>query len=41
MRQDMKLIKEEWERRLQTEQLECQRQLAELQAKHSISISSL
>ena len=37
----MHTIKEEWNRRLQTTQLECERQLAELQAKHALNIATL
>lgn len=38
MREDMRRIKDEWEKKLVEEQLECQRQLLELQAKHSLNI---
>lgn len=41
MRDNMKRIKEEWERKLTEEQLECQRQLVEMQAKHALHIQSL
>ncbi len=34
-------IKEEWNKKLQTTQIECERQLAELQAKHALNISTL
>ena len=41
MREDMRRIKEEWERRLSDEQLECQRQLVEMQAKQAMQIQGL
>ena len=37
----MMVIKQEWEHRLAQEQLECQRQLVELQAKHGLHIQNL
>jgi hypothetical protein len=37
----MMTIKEEWNKKLQTTQIECERQLAELQAKHALNISTL
>ena len=37
----MLVIKQEWEHRLSQEQLECQRQLVELQAKHGLHIQNL
>ena len=41
IKEDMQTIKEEWNRRLQTTQIECERQLAELQAKHALNIATL
>jgi hypothetical protein len=38
MKEDMQRIKEEWEHRLSQEQLECQRQIYELQAKHGLNL---
>lgn len=41
VKEDMRRVKEEWEKRLHEEQLECQRQILELQAKHGIHIGNL
>ena len=41
MKEDMKKIKDEWERRLVEEETESQRKSAELVSKYSIHISNL
>lgn len=38
---DMRRVKDEWERRLQEEQVECQRVVVEMQAKHAMHIKSM
>ena len=41
LHEDMKRVKEEWERRVYEQDLECQRKLAEEQSRHALQISQL
>ena len=41
MKEDMKKIKEEWERKLSDEELENQRKLVEQETKHSLKMQNV
>jgi len=38
IREDLQRVRDEWEGRLQEEQLKCQKTVVELQAKHGLQI---